>query len=156
MKIIKKSILLEIPETLEDGSAKVLCDKPYVIERTENDSEVIWWGYGTNWKLDKTTNMWYMLIGSDFVNIEVPEYEKIYLELTSNKGESCLEKYKDTSKLIDGYSQFNPEIRAIGFKTSYDVNVAIRKYRHCINSGDVETVVKWLFESGYDIIKPVD
>ena len=66
---------------------------------------------------------------------------------------SCLEKYKETSKLINGYSQLNSMPRALGFKNSYDITCAIHKYKHLFHSGDVEYVAKWLFENGYDIIK---
>ena len=73
MKIIKKTFLVEVPETLEKGSAKIICDKPYLIERTEIDNEVIWWGYNTNWK--SINGEWYMLIGNKFVPCDEPEYE---------------------------------------------------------------------------------
>jgi len=79
MKIVKKSIILELPETLEDGSSKIMCDKPYRIERIEEDGEIIWFGYNTNWK--KTDGKWYKLETMEFVECETPEYEKMYLEL---------------------------------------------------------------------------
>ncbi len=78
MKIIKKSVWLELPETLEDGSAKIMCSKPYKIERTEYKDEVTWYGQNTNW--NKKNNQWHMLIGSDFVPCDIPEYEKMYLK----------------------------------------------------------------------------
>ncbi len=78
MKIVKKSVWLELPETLEDCSAKIMCDKPYVIERTETDNGVVWFGYNTNWK--KIGEQWYIL-HNDFVPCEIPEYEKMYLKL---------------------------------------------------------------------------
>lgn len=82
VRIVKQSTILEVPETIEEGSAKIICSKPYQIERVEYSDEVIWFGFNTNWKLDKTNNQWYVLvIGSDFVPCDVPEYEKIYEEL---------------------------------------------------------------------------
>ncbi len=79
MKIVKKSVLLELPETLEEGNAKIMCDKPYIIQRNESNNEITWYGYNTNW--NKKNNQWYMLIGSDFVPCDIPEYEKMYLKL---------------------------------------------------------------------------
>ena len=38
MKIIKKTFLVEVPKTIEKDSAKIICDKPYLIERTEIDN----------------------------------------------------------------------------------------------------------------------
>jgi hypothetical protein len=73
MKIIKKTYLVEFPETIENGSSKILCDKPYYIERTETDGEVIWWGCNTNWK--SINGEWYMLIAGEFVPCDEPEYE---------------------------------------------------------------------------------
>lgn len=78
MKIIQKTFLVEFPETIEDGSAKILCDKPYIIKRTEVNGEVIWWGFNTNWKL--SNGQWYMLIGSEFVPCDEPEYETTFKE----------------------------------------------------------------------------
>jgi hypothetical protein len=66
---------------------------------------------------------------------------------------SCLEKYKETSKLIDGYSQLNSMPRALGFENGYEINCAIHKYRHLFNASDIQNVAKWFFENGYDIIK---
>ena len=68
-------------------------------------------------------------------------------------GVSCRSRYKQTSKLINGYSQMNSTSRALGFKEPYDGTCAIVNYRHIINFSDVETVVKWLFEEGYDVVK---
>lgn len=80
MKIIKKSVILELPETLENGSAKIMCNKPYIIERTEENNEIIWWGYNTNWKLDVLDNQWYELINFNFIPCAIPEYEKLYIK----------------------------------------------------------------------------
>lgn len=66
---------------------------------------------------------------------------------------SCLEKYKETSKLINGYSQMNSMPRALGFKEAYDITCAIHKYKSLFNASDVQNVAKWFFENGYDIIK---
>jgi len=68
-------------------------------------------------------------------------------------GVSCRYCYKETSKLIDGYNQLSSIPRALGFENSYEVQQKLHKYRHLINADDVETVVRWLFENGYDIVK---
>lgn len=73
MKIIKKTYILELPETLEDD-AKNLCDKPYFIERLEKNGEIIWFGYKTNWK--NINNQWYKLDKNNkFIKTTIPEYE---------------------------------------------------------------------------------
>ena len=79
MKKIKEITILEIPETLEGGSAKIVCEKPYRIERTEEGGEIMWFGYNTNWK--KTKNKWYKLIDMDFKECGKPEYEELYERL---------------------------------------------------------------------------
>lgn len=84
MKIISTTTVLELPETLETGSAKIMCDKPYRIERIENNNgDVIWFGYSKNWH--KTDGIWYELVDTDFVECNIPEYEKLYLELNKKK-----------------------------------------------------------------------
>ena len=73
MKIIKKTYILELPETLEDD-VKHLCDKPYFIERLEKNGEIIWFGYKTNWK--NINNQWYKLDKNNkFIKTTIPEYE---------------------------------------------------------------------------------
>ena len=81
-RIIKKSILLELPETLESGNAKIICDRPYVIERTEEFGVIIWWGYGCNWKF--VDGKWYELVHNEFIECEIPEYELIYQGLNND------------------------------------------------------------------------
>jgi len=78
-KIIEKRIVLEIPETLEGYHSKLFCEKPYKIERVETKDIVTWYGYNTNWI--KKEKQWFQLIESQFVECDVPEYEKIFLEL---------------------------------------------------------------------------
>jgi hypothetical protein len=75
----KVSYFLKLPETLEKGVAKIICEKPYTIERTEDDNEVIWWGYNTCWK--RKGEQWYELRGIKYIPCDVPEYEKIYLDI---------------------------------------------------------------------------
>ncbi len=74
-------------------------------------------------------------------------------KITQVTGISCLENYKETSKTINGYSQLNSMERALGYENSYELNCAIHKYRHRINASDVNTVIEWLFENGYDVVK---
>lgn len=81
MKISKTSIFVELPETLEEGSAKTMCEKPYYIERVEHNKEIIWFGYNTNWKCNMTTGKWYQLIGQGFVECYEPHYEKLFQKL---------------------------------------------------------------------------
>ena len=78
-KIIEKRIVLEIPETLEGYHSKLFCERPYKIERVETKDTVTWYGYNTNWV--KKGNQWFQLIEGKFVECDVPEYEKIFLEL---------------------------------------------------------------------------
>lgn len=80
MKSYRRSYFLELPETLEKGIAKIICSRPYVIERTEDDNEVIWWGYNTCWK--KKKNQWYQLKGIKYIPCDIPEYERIYIQKT--------------------------------------------------------------------------
>jgi hypothetical protein len=88
MKITQTSAIVEFPETIEEGSAKVVCDKPYKIERLETSTEVIWFGHNTNWKKDKSTGVWHQLISGKFEPCEVPFYE---LEFTSKKTDPSVE-----------------------------------------------------------------
>jgi len=76
MKIIRKSEIIELDHSLEEGSH---FDTPYRIERSETSEDVIWWGYNTNWK--KTGGVWYKLVGGTFIPCDVPEYEIQYLKL---------------------------------------------------------------------------
>jgi len=78
-KIHSTSTFIEIPETLEEGSAKIHCEKPYQIERLEKNGEIIWYGYNTNWKYSNYA--WSKLEGGEFIPCEEPEYETIYKEL---------------------------------------------------------------------------
>lgn len=83
MKIISKSITLELHETLETGTAKIMCDKPYRIERVEKDNTIVWYGYNTNWLFDYEN--WYKLDGNKFIKCDIPEYEKLFQELNIKK-----------------------------------------------------------------------
>jgi len=67
------------PMILEEGSAKIHCEKPYQIERLEKNGEIIWYGYNTNWKYSNYA--WSKLEGGEFIPCEEPEYETIYKEL---------------------------------------------------------------------------
>ena len=85
MKIISKSEIVEFPETIEEGPAQVLCDKPYQIERlvtNQPDEVIMWYGYNVNWK--KEDGQWYELILGEFVPCDIPEYEKEYLKINKN------------------------------------------------------------------------
>lgn len=66
-------------------------------------------------------------------------------------GVSCKKRYKKSSKLINGYSQFESVPRALGFPHCSDIQLKVPS--HLITALDVETVVLWLFEQGYDIVK---
>lgn len=88
MKITQTSTIVEFPETIEGGSAKVVCDKPYRIERLETPTEVIWFGYNTNWKKDKSTGVWHQLISGKFEPCENPFYETEYI---SKKAETYVD-----------------------------------------------------------------
>lgn len=80
MEIVKHSIILELPQTLETGTALKFCEKPYRIERIEQDNTIVWYGYNTNWKYEN--DKWFKLNGFGFIECEEPEYEKIYKQLT--------------------------------------------------------------------------
>lgn len=68
-------------------------------------------------------------------------------------GVSCLKRFKETSKLIKGYNQFDSVPRAIGFKDMYSIQQSLHGYNHMINATHVKIVTEWLFNNGYDIIK---
>ena len=95
MKILSTSTILELPETLEGGSAKIFCEKPYKIKRLEsNNGNIIWYGYNTNW--EKINDVWYESVNTYFVECDTPEYEKKYLELNIKKYRKIkLEKIND-------------------------------------------------------------
>jgi hypothetical protein len=91
MKIIKKTYLVEFPETIENGSSKILCDKPYYIERTETDREVIWWGFET---MDESINRLFSL------NEELTTYPLIELvDISDNY--NIRKKYKRIGNCSD-------------------------------------------------------
>lgn len=81
MNIIKNSTILELPHTLEQGSAEIMCSKPYRIERIEEDNQITWFGYNTNWK--RVGKQWYELVGADFEPCGIPEYEKIFITINN-------------------------------------------------------------------------
>ena len=85
MKRISKSEILELDETLEtDSASKLFCDKPYHIERREENGEIIWFGYNHNWKYEN--NQWYFLESSMFwKECDIPEYERLYIEMDIKK-----------------------------------------------------------------------
>ena len=84
MKRISKSEILELDETLEkDSSAKLFCEKPYRIERREQDCEIIWYGYNTNWRY--SDNQWYILDAPNWKKCDIPEYEKMYISMDIKK-----------------------------------------------------------------------
>jgi hypothetical protein len=88
MKIVNISTLVEFPETIEEGSAKIFCEKPYRIERLEKPTEIVWFGYNTNWKKDKSSGTWYELLMGEFEICDIPYYEK---EFMSKKTESSVD-----------------------------------------------------------------
>jgi hypothetical protein len=98
---------------------------------------------------------------AELLTLDVEEIAELMEEYASlkckehegEKGISCKEKYKETSKLIDGYSQMNSMPRALGFKRAFDIQCKLGGYSHLINASDVENVVEWLFEQGYDVVK---
>lgn len=79
-------------------------------------------------------------------NIEKDEPSNIH-------GVSCRSRYKETSKLINGYNQHSSMSRALGFPHPSDGQSELGNYRNRINFSDVETVCEWLFENGYDVVK---
>lgn len=84
MKRISKSEILEIEETIEnDISAKLFCESPYRIERTEKNGEICWYGYNTNWSF--FDNKWHILQHPDWIVCDIPEYEKMYIEMDIKK-----------------------------------------------------------------------
>jgi hypothetical protein len=69
---------------------------------------------------------------------------------------SCKKQYKETSRLINGYDQLDSIPRALGFENSFKMGQNLHGYRHLINTSDIEYVVLWLFENGYDITMQKD
>ena len=102
---------------------------------------------------------WEYRVDEAYKQISVIEYsqaeneEKEWIENHMPSPISCHSKYKETSKLINGYDQMNSMERALGFKNSAEIQSKLQDYRHLINAADVVTVCEWLFENGYDIIK---
>lgn len=81
-------------------------------------------------------------------------YKEIDVELMPIKsGESVAERFTKSSALVFGYNQHDPIARALGFQRGYDIQQSLHRVSHLITASDVETVVKWLLNSGYDIIK---
>lgn len=84
MKRISKSEILEINETIESGAdAKLFCDSPYRIERREQNGEIVWFGYNTNWKF--FDNKWHILYSPNWKECDIPEYERLYIEMDIKK-----------------------------------------------------------------------
>ena len=87
--IFRSSIWLELPKTLEKGIAQKSCSRsPYYIERVEDKSGVVWYGYNTNWKKDFNSEQWHYLEGGEFVPCSIPEYEILYREAIRSYNES--------------------------------------------------------------------
>jgi hypothetical protein len=63
--------------------------------------------------------------------------------------QSCLKAYK-LFKITD---PMNALPRALGFESGYHGQLELHHVRHYMNFSDVEHVVQWLFENGYDVIK---
>jgi hypothetical protein len=63
---------------------------------------------------------------------------------------SCRLAYDELRKKNDYFAMS----KALGFKEPYYGQNALHNVRHLINWSDVETVVGWLFENGYDVTKP--
>ncbi|MCK5612892.1 hypothetical protein KAR91_64055 [Candidatus Pacearchaeota archaeon] len=78
-----------------------------------------------------------------------------YLQTLPDEQEdiSCCLRYKETSKLIDGYSQLNSMSRALGFKDKADIQSNLHGHSHIINAENIIDVSKWFFENGYDVIQ---
>lgn len=43
--------------------------------------------------------------------------------------------------------------KSLGFESGYDVQQNMHHVRHIINARDVENVVKWLFDQGFDVVR---
>lgn len=79
IKVLRKSVLVEFPKTLEEG-AEELCETPYKIERVETNESIIWFGYHTNWKF--TDGKWQKWsVTSSWEDCEEPPYETLYQNL---------------------------------------------------------------------------
>jgi len=84
MRRIRKLEILELDETLEtSSSSKLFCDKPYHIERKEEDGEIVWFGYSVNWIY--TDNQWFVLCDTQWTPCDVPEYERMYQAIDIKK-----------------------------------------------------------------------
>ena len=81
MRKVRITTILELTEPLE--KCNYITDRPYQIERTEENGQIIWYGIDTNWKFKD--NQWYKLENAHFVPCVIPEYEKLYLELDKKK-----------------------------------------------------------------------
>jgi hypothetical protein len=65
---------------LEEGfEEKDSLDTPYSVTRTERSDSVVWHGYHTNYKKEKSTGRWTILKDGEFHPMEgIPKYEQFY------------------------------------------------------------------------------
>jgi hypothetical protein len=54
-----------------------LYSEEYTIERFENENEIVWFGYKTNWKKEPNKN-WQKLDSIGWSDCNIPIYEKLY------------------------------------------------------------------------------
>lgn len=89
MRITKTDTSVEISENIENDSTITL---PYTVTRTEYITEIVWFGLNKNWKYIKSEKKWYGLISCNFIECDVPKYEKIYQKfLRASKIDNLLE-----------------------------------------------------------------
>ena len=85
MQIYKTKTFVNIEKiNMEDEDAFHMWDVPYMVEREETESEIVWFGYNYNWKYIKSIKQWYILEGSEFVVTTKPEYEYRYEQTIFN------------------------------------------------------------------------
>ena len=88
---------------------------------------------------------------------------------TLGKGSDNMEKYLQQIVKFFGISdvsvrlacerlkkayEISPIVGALGYGSSYDLQNSIHDYKNVINSTDVEYVVAWLLDKGYNISIP--
>jgi hypothetical protein len=76
MSIVRESVIVEFPETLEGGNVKKYSNKPYSIERLSFGSMIVWYGCNVNWRFKD--GVWKILEHGKYTPCSTPEYEILY------------------------------------------------------------------------------
>ena len=89
-------------------------------------------------------------IGADNIADEILKNLPEIVELFAIPSVSVRLVYEKLKKAND----ISPIVGALGYKSSYDLGCAITNYRSLINCNNVENVVRWMLDKGFEINKP--